>query len=64
MANIIGKRIPRIDGPQKATGEAKYTTDIFLPDMLCAKILRSPIAHAKILKYIQNIVVVGSVGMW
>ncbi len=49
MANIIGKRIPRIDGPQKATGEAKYTTDIFLPDMLCAKILRSPIAHAKIL---------------
>ncbi len=49
MTTIIGKRITRIDGPQKATGEARYTTDISMPDMLCAKILRSPIPHAKIL---------------
>jgi len=46
---MIGSRIPRIDGPIKATGEAKYTTDIYLPDMLVAKILRSPLPHAKIL---------------
>jgi 4-hydroxybenzoyl-CoA reductase subunit alpha len=31
------------------TGEAKYTVDIQLPGMLTAKILRSPLPHAKIL---------------
>ncbi len=46
---MIGKRIPRIDGPVKVTGEATYTVDIQLPGMLCAKILRSPFPHAKIL---------------
>jgi CO/xanthine dehydrogenase Mo-binding subunit len=45
---LIGKPVPRIDGPAKVTGEAKYTVDIQLPGMLCAKILRSPLAHAKI----------------
>lgn len=46
---LIGKRVPRIDGPAKVTGEAKYTVDIQLPGMLCAKILRSPLPHAKII---------------
>lgn len=48
MTRIIGERIPRIDGAVKATGEAKYTVDIKLPGMLCAKILRSPLPHARI----------------
>lgn len=48
MTTLIGKRVYRIDGPHKATGEARYTTDIFLPGMLCAKILRSPLPHARI----------------
>ncbi len=45
---LIGKRISRIDGPAKASGEAKYTYDVNLPGMLYGKILRSPYAHAKI----------------
>ena len=49
MEKIIGKRIPRIDGPVKVTGEAKFTVDIQMPGMLCAKILRSPLPHARIL---------------
>lgn len=49
MTNVVGKRIPRIDGVAKVTGEAKYTVDIRFPDMLCAKILRSPLPHARIL---------------
>jgi len=49
MDSIIGKSVPRIDGPIKATGQAKYTVDIRLPNMLCAKILRSPIPHARIM---------------
>jgi 4-hydroxybenzoyl-CoA reductase alpha subunit len=34
--------------PEKATGQAKYTGDIWLPNMLYGAILHSPHAHAKI----------------
>ena len=47
--NLIGKSIPRIDAPAKVTGKALYTEDIILPGMLYGKILRSTVAHAKIL---------------
>ena len=50
MDRWVGKRIPRIDGPVKVTGEAQYTVDIQLPGMLCARILRSPLPHARILR--------------
>ena len=42
--------IPRYDALEKVTGQAKYTTDIFLDGHLEGKILRSIHAHAKILK--------------
>ncbi|HEY2933210.1 MAG TPA: xanthine dehydrogenase family protein molybdopterin-binding subunit [Acidobacteriota bacterium] len=45
---LIGKRITRLDGPDKVSGRAKYTYDIKRPGMLYGKILRSPHAHAKI----------------
>jgi 4-hydroxybenzoyl-CoA reductase alpha subunit len=45
----IGKPQPRIDGMEKATGEAKYTGDLELPRMLIGKLLGSPYPHAKIL---------------
>jgi CO/xanthine dehydrogenase Mo-binding subunit len=45
----VGKRLPRIDGVAKATGEAKYSVDIVLPNMLYGKILRSPYPHARII---------------
>ena len=45
----IGKRLPRIDGVVKATGEAKFAGDLSLPGMLHGKILRSPYPHARIL---------------
>src|SRR5262245_59570601 len=44
----IGKRIKRLDGPDKVSGRAKYTFDINRPGMLFGKVLRSPYAHAKI----------------
>jgi len=47
--SVIGKRVPRVDGRVKVTGEAKYAADYELPGMLWCKILRSPYAHAKIL---------------
>jgi 4-hydroxybenzoyl-CoA reductase alpha subunit len=47
--SVIGKRIPRVDGRVKTTGEAKYAADLEMPGMLWCKILRSPHAHARIL---------------
>ena len=45
----IGKPLPRIDALEKATGVASFTTDLKLPGMLHAKVLRSPFPHARIL---------------
>ncbi len=45
---FIGKRISRIDGPQKVSGQAKYSFDINRPGMLFGKIVRSPYAHARV----------------
>ncbi|MSR46491.1 MAG: aldehyde oxidase [Planctomycetes bacterium] len=45
---VIGKRMRKVDGAAKATGEALYTDDLALPGMLHGKTLRSPHAHARI----------------
>src|SRR5205807_3809202 len=45
---LLGTKVKRIDGPEKATGKAKYSFDINRPGMLHGMILRSPHAHAKI----------------
>jgi 4-hydroxybenzoyl-CoA reductase alpha subunit len=47
--SVIGQRVHRVDGPEKVTGNAKYTFDLVLPNMLYGKVLRSPYPHAKIL---------------
>ncbi|MFH1488111.1 MAG: xanthine dehydrogenase family protein molybdopterin-binding subunit [Pseudomonadota bacterium] len=48
--SIIGKAVPRIDALEKVTGKTKYTCDIVFPGMLFGCILRSPLAHAKIVR--------------
>ena len=45
---LIGKRISRVDSPDKVSGQARYTYDIKRPGMLFGKMLRSPYAHAKV----------------
>ncbi|MFQ5792695.1 MAG: xanthine dehydrogenase family protein molybdopterin-binding subunit, partial [Acidobacteriota bacterium] len=47
---LIGKAIPKLDAPKKATGEARYVHDIQLPGMLVGRILRSDRVHARILR--------------
>ncbi|MDR3568989.1 MAG: xanthine dehydrogenase family protein molybdopterin-binding subunit [Syntrophobacteraceae bacterium] len=47
--NIVGKRVVRSDSLAKVTGRARYTADLKMPNMLVAKVLRSPHPHAKIL---------------
>jgi len=46
----IGIPSPRVEGEQKVNGSAIYADDVALPGMLWAKVLRSPIAHARIKK--------------
>ena len=46
---VIGRSLPRTDGRPKVTGAASYTADISLPQMAHAKVLRSPVGHARIL---------------
>lgn len=48
--SVAGKDTHRVDGIEKVTGKAVYTGDIQLPGMGYAKILRSPVAHARLLK--------------
>lgn len=47
---VIGTRPIRHDGADKVTGRAKYGADIRLSGMLFGAILRSPHAHARILR--------------
>ena len=48
--NVAGKNARRVDGIEKVTGKALYTGDLQLPGMAYAKILRSPVAHARLVK--------------
>ena len=48
--SVIGKRLPRNDAVAKAKGDVKFISDIRLPRMLEAKFLRSPHAHARIVR--------------
>lgn len=48
----IGKPLPRVDAPAKATGRALYTDDFKRPGVLAAKCFRSTIAHGRV-KYID-----------
>jgi CO/xanthine dehydrogenase Mo-binding subunit len=45
---VIGRSINRRDALEKVTGQAVYSSDMTLPGMLHAKILRCPHAHARI----------------
>jgi CO/xanthine dehydrogenase Mo-binding subunit/aerobic-type carbon monoxide dehydrogenase small subunit (CoxS/CutS family) len=46
--NVIGKNVRRIDAPSKVTGRLKYAGDMTMPGMLHVQVLRSPLAHARI----------------
>ncbi len=49
--SVLGKKIPRLDGPDKVTGRAKYAFDINRPDMLYAKVLGAKHAAATVTEF-------------
>ena len=44
----VGTNLQRIDGVEKVAGHAIYAGDLRLPGMAYAKVLRSPLPHARI----------------
>ena len=46
----IGTSPIRPDGVDKVTGRAQFGADLNLPNMLYGKVLRSPHAHARIVR--------------
>ena len=50
MSVAVGKNIERVDGYGKVTGQAAYTGDLNIPGMIHGKVLRSPHAHARLVK--------------
>jgi len=47
---IVGKSVPRLEGRDKVTGQARYVDDIALPGMLYGATVRSRIPRGKITK--------------
>src|SRR5438552_609808 len=48
--SVVGRPVPRVEGPDKVTGAAQYSADFLLPGTLWGKNVRSPYPHARILK--------------
>ncbi|MDP2659932.1 MAG: molybdopterin-dependent oxidoreductase [Dehalococcoidia bacterium] len=46
----VGKPVARIEGLAKVTASTQYGVDLSLPRMLYARILRSPYAHARVVR--------------
>src|SRR5579885_2515206 len=45
---FVGKPIPRVDGYERVSGTAEYPSDVVLPNMLHAAILRCPHGQAQV----------------
>jgi CO/xanthine dehydrogenase Mo-binding subunit len=45
---VVNRSVPRRDGVAKVTGAAVFTSDLTLPRMAYARVVRSPVAHALI----------------
>jgi CO/xanthine dehydrogenase Mo-binding subunit len=47
--SVVGRSLPRVDGPAKVTGRARYTVDLSVPGMAHGVAVRADRAHARIL---------------
>jgi CO/xanthine dehydrogenase Mo-binding subunit len=45
---IVGKAVPRKEGRDKVTGQARYIDDLHFPEMLYGTTVRSPVARGRI----------------
>ena len=45
---VVGERVPRLDGVDKVTGRARYTHDVRLPGMLHARVIRATVPAGRV----------------
>ncbi len=50
IAGLLGARVRRIEDPKLLRGEGSYVADLKLPGMVHVAFVRSPLAHARILR--------------
>jgi CO/xanthine dehydrogenase Mo-binding subunit len=48
MAGIVGTSVPRVDGPAKVAGTARYVDDLVFPGMLHARTIRTTVARGRL----------------
>src|SRR3954470_23129178 len=48
--SFLGRRIPRVDGPEKVTGQARFGDDLSLYGLLHVRLVLGVHAHARITK--------------
>ncbi|MGH3168278.1 MAG: xanthine dehydrogenase family protein molybdopterin-binding subunit, partial [Trebonia sp.] len=48
MSGYIGRDVPRIEGPDKVTGSARYSGEIALPGLACAEFAGAAIASGRV----------------
>jgi len=46
---VVGSALSRLEGPDKVTGRARYSSDVRLPRQLYGAVLRSPHPHARVI---------------
>jgi 4-hydroxybenzoyl-CoA reductase alpha subunit len=49
-SRVVGRPFPKVDAAAKVTGQTKFADDLFLPRMLHCKLLRSRVAHARLIR--------------
>ncbi|HSD72299.1 MAG TPA: molybdopterin cofactor-binding domain-containing protein [Thermoanaerobaculia bacterium] len=47
---VVGRPYAKVDAAAKVTGQTKFADDLFLPRMLHCKLLRSKVAHARLVR--------------
>ncbi|HLW58340.1 MAG TPA: xanthine dehydrogenase family protein molybdopterin-binding subunit [bacterium] len=47
---VVGTPVTRVDGQERVSGAARYTVDLYPPGMLHGAVLRSPHAHARVVR--------------
>jgi CO/xanthine dehydrogenase Mo-binding subunit len=48
--HVVGRPAPRAEGRDKVTGRATYASDVRLPGLLYARVVRSPHPHARVVR--------------
>jgi isoquinoline 1-oxidoreductase beta subunit len=48
---LIGTKVPRLDGPDKVTGRARFGTDVRVPGLRFAVVARPPVMGGKVLRF-------------